>query len=147
MTEKYAPKTKAPSKDNCVYDRLFKPTSTVTRIDTMTLMKSTEQIMSMYKVFPFANSTELPAYASVLRYSREAKEFSTYQLKDYSNSVKCVILSLFCCLPYDPAEGSYGTEHIGDVSPNLKEFFYLENQPFDTTKAKSRWSGAKSLQT
>ncbi|KAI5134257.1 hypothetical protein NEAUS06_1006 [Nematocida ausubeli] len=105
-------------------------------MDCMALMKKTQEIMSMYKVFPFANSTELPAYASVPYYTRKNKSFSTYHLKDYNNCVECMILSLFCCLAYDSAEGSYGTEHIGDVSPNLKEFFSLENQPFDTTKAK-----------
>ncbi|EHY65508.1 hypothetical protein NERG_01115 [Nematocida ausubeli] len=105
-------------------------------MDCMSLMKKTQEIMSMYKVFPFLGSTEMPVYRSVPRYSREAKEFSTYQLKDYSNCVECMILSLFCYLAYDSAEENYRTEHMGDVSPNLKEFFSLENQPFDTTKAK-----------
>ncbi|KAI5159285.1 hypothetical protein NEAUS03_0170 [Nematocida ausubeli] len=136
MTEKYAPKTEAPSKDDSVYDRLFKPAGTEEAMDCIALIKKTQEIMSMYKVFPFLDSTELPSYTSVPRYNREAKEFSTNRLEDYSNCVECMILSLFCCLAYDPAEGNYGTEHMGNVSEDLEEFFTpKENQPFDTTKA------------
>ncbi|KAI5159292.1 hypothetical protein NEAUS03_0177 [Nematocida ausubeli] len=133
MTEKYAPKTEALSKDDCVYDRLFRPAGIVTDADCIALAKETEQIKSMYKVFPFLDSTELPAYRSVSRYNQKA--FSTNRLEDYSNCVECVILSLFCCLAYDPAKGIYRTDHMGNVSEELKEFFSLENQPFDTTKA------------
>ncbi|KAI5161585.1 hypothetical protein NEAUS03_1676, partial [Nematocida ausubeli] len=44
MTEKYAPKTETPSKDDCVYDRLFKSAITVEGTDCMALMKSAQEI-------------------------------------------------------------------------------------------------------
>ncbi|KAI5160886.1 hypothetical protein NEAUS03_1379 [Nematocida ausubeli] len=143
MTEKYAPKTEAPSKGDCVYDRLFKPASTATGTDCMALMKKTQEIVNMYRAFPFLDSTELPAYTSVPRYNREAKEFSTNSLENYSNCVDCMILSLFCCLAYDPVEKKYRTDHMGNVSDELKEFFAPEeNKSFDTTKAEFQkdWS-------
>ncbi|KAI5164921.1 hypothetical protein NEAUS03_2541, partial [Nematocida ausubeli] len=52
MTEKYAPKTEAPSKDDSVYDRLFKPAGTVTETDCTALMKKTQEIINMHKGFP-----------------------------------------------------------------------------------------------
>ncbi|KAI5137673.1 hypothetical protein NEAUS06_2313 [Nematocida ausubeli] len=135
MLEKYAPKTEAPSKDDSVYDRLFKPSSTATGTDCMALMKKTQEILNMYKSFPFEDSTQIPSYTSVPWRDPTTKEFSTDYLKNYSNCVECMILSLFCCLSYDPAEGIYQTDHMGDVSKELKEFFSPESQPFDTTKA------------
>ncbi|EHY65606.1 hypothetical protein NERG_01213 [Nematocida ausubeli] len=135
MLEKYAPKTEAPSKDDSVYDRLFKPSSTATGTDCMALMKSTQEIINMYKSFPFADSTQLPSYTSVPWRDPTTKEFSTDYLKDYSNCVECMILSLFCCLAYDPVEKIYRTDHMGNVSKELEEFFASESQPFDTTKA------------
>ncbi|KFG25226.1 uncharacterized protein NESG_01995 [Nematocida ausubeli] len=135
MTEKYVPKTKILSRSGYLYDRLFKPTGAEEGTDCMALMKDIEQIKSMYKVFPFLDSTEIPAYRSIPLYNRKTKLFSDNRLEDYSNCVECVILSLFCCLAYDPAERIYRTDHMGDVSEELKEFFSLENQPVDTTKA------------
>ncbi|EHY64324.1 hypothetical protein NERG_02630, partial [Nematocida ausubeli] len=135
MTEKYAPKTETPSKGDCVYDRLFKPTSTEANIDCMALMKKAQEILNTKPVFPFADSTQLPRYTSVPRYSRKTNTFSTNHSKDYSNCVECMILSLFCCLAYDPSDFTYKTDHMGNVSESLEEFFSPENQPFDTTKA------------
>ncbi|EHY64347.1 hypothetical protein NERG_02614 [Nematocida ausubeli] len=142
MTEKYAPKTEAPSKGDCVYDRLFKPAGTAANIDCMALMKKAQEILNTKPVFPFADSTQLPSYTSVPRYSRKTNTFSTNHSKDYSNCVECMILSLFCCLAYDPAEGIYKTDHMGNVSKELKEFFAPEeNKSFDTTKVEFqiRW--------
>ncbi|EHY64248.1 hypothetical protein NERG_02706, partial [Nematocida ausubeli] len=142
MTEKYAPKTETPSKGDCVYDRLFNPTSTETGTDFMALMKKAQEILNTKPVFPFADSTQLPRYTSVPRYSRKTNTFSTNHSKDYSNCVECMILSLFCCLAYDPAEGIYRTDHMGNASESLKEFFAPEeNKSFDTTKAEFqiRW--------
>ncbi|KAI5133769.1 hypothetical protein NEAUS06_0741 [Nematocida ausubeli] len=136
MTEKYAPKTEAPSKDDSVYDRLFMPAGTVTGTDCAALMKKTQETLNAYRVFPFADSTQVPAYRSLPLYNRKDKLFSTDRLKDYSNCVDCMILSLFCCLAYDPAKGIYRTDHMGNISEELEEFFAPENQPFDTTKAK-----------
>ncbi|EHY65444.1 hypothetical protein NERG_01890 [Nematocida ausubeli] len=135
MTEKYAPKTEAPSKDDSVYDRLFKPAGTEVGIDCMALMKQTQEILNTYRVFPFINSTQIPIYKSVPRYNRKLGMFSTNQLENYSNCVECMILSLFCCLAYDPSDFTYKTDHMGNVSKELKEFFSLGNQSFDTTKA------------
>ncbi|KAI5162092.1 hypothetical protein NEAUS03_1908 [Nematocida ausubeli] len=136
MTEKYAPKTEAPSKGECVYDRLFKPDSTVTGTEYMTLMKKAQEILNTYRVFPFADSTQIPSYTSVPRYSRKAKLFSTNHLQDYSNCVECMIFSLFCCLAYDPNDFTYKTNHMGNVSEELEEFFSPEeNKSFDTKKA------------
>ncbi|KAI5159440.1 hypothetical protein NEAUS03_0299 [Nematocida ausubeli] len=136
MTEKYAPNTEAPSKDDCVYDRLFKPAGTAEGTDCTALMKKTQEIVNMYKVFPFANSTQVPVYKSVPCYNGKTKLFSTDCLQKYSNCVECMILSLFCCLAYDPAEKIYRTDHMGTVSEELKKFFTpKENQIFDTTKA------------
>ncbi|KFG26509.1 uncharacterized protein NESG_00657 [Nematocida ausubeli] len=134
MTQKYAPKTEAPSKNGCVYDRLFKPSGTAVGIECMALMKESQDILNTYRVFPFLNSTEVPAYKSVPKYNREAKVFSTNRLEDYSNCVESMILSLFCCLTYDPSDITYRTDHMGHVSEELEEFFSLDNQPFDTTK-------------
>ncbi|KAI5162276.1 hypothetical protein NEAUS03_1970 [Nematocida ausubeli] len=139
MVEKYAPKTETPSKDDSVYDRLFSLSSKaiehIEAAGSMALMKSTQDILNTYQVFPFTNSTQLPSYTSVPIRNPITKEFSTDQLEDYSNCVECMILSLFCCLAYDPSELTYKTDHMGDVSKELKEFFAPENQPFDTTKA------------
>ncbi|KAI5133499.1 hypothetical protein NEAUS06_0587 [Nematocida ausubeli] len=135
MMEKYAPKTEAPSKNDSVYDRLFKPAGTKEGTECIALMKKTQEVLNTYRVFPFANSTELPAYTSVPRYNREAKEFSTNRLENYSNCVECVILSLFCCLTYDSSDYKCKTDHMGDVSSSLEEFFApKENKSFDTTK-------------
>ncbi|EHY65299.1 hypothetical protein NERG_01745 [Nematocida ausubeli] len=141
MTEKYAPKTEAPSKDDSVYDRLFKPAGTAANIDCMALMKKTQDILNTYQVFPFTDSTQIPSYTSVPWRDPTTKEFSTNRLQNYSNCVECMILSLFCCLAYDPSDFTYKTDHMGNVSESLKEFFSLENQPFDTTKAELqiRW--------
>ncbi|KAI5161720.1 hypothetical protein NEAUS04_0679 [Nematocida ausubeli] len=135
MTKKYAPKTETPSKGDCVYDRLFKPSSTATGTDCMALMKKTQEILNTNPVFPFANSAQIPRYTSVPRYNRKTNTFSTDHLKNYSNCVECMILSLFCCLAYDPAGKIYRTDHMGNVSKELEEFFSPESQPFDTTKA------------
>ncbi|KAI5141356.1 hypothetical protein NEAUS05_2741, partial [Nematocida ausubeli] len=136
MTEKYAPKTEAPSKNDSVYDRLFKPAGTEAGSDCMALMKKTQKILNTYGVFPFADSTQIPRYTSVPWRDPTTKEFSTNHLKDYSNCVECMILSLFCCLAYDPAEKIYRTDHMGNVSKELKEFFASEeNKSFDTKKA------------
>ncbi|KAI5160719.1 hypothetical protein NEAUS03_1310 [Nematocida ausubeli] len=135
MTEKYAPKTEAPSKDGSAYDRLFKPSSTATGTECMPLMKKTQEIINMYKGFPFADSTQVPSYTSVPWRDPKDKAFSTDHLKNYSNCVECMILSLFCCLAYDPSDFTYKTDHMGDVSESLKEFFAPEeNKSFDTTK-------------
>ncbi|KAI5133719.1 hypothetical protein NEAUS07_0550 [Nematocida ausubeli] len=134
MTEKYAPKTEAQSKNDSVYGRLFKPARTITGTDCIALMKKTQEILSMHQTFPFTNSKQLPAYKSIHYYNRETNAFSTKYLETYSNCVECVILSLFCCLAYDPVEGIYETDHMGNVSPSLKEFFSPKNQPFDMTK-------------
>ncbi|KFG26662.1 uncharacterized protein NESG_00813 [Nematocida ausubeli] len=137
MTEKYASKTEAPSKDDCVYDRLFKPDGTEAGSDCIALMREVENVMNMHKAFPFADSTQMPAYVSVPLYNRKDKLFSTDSLKDYSNCVDCMILSLFCCLAYDPNDFTYKTDHMGNVSEELEEFFAPdENKSFDTTKAK-----------
>ncbi|KAI5163323.1 hypothetical protein NEAUS03_2298, partial [Nematocida ausubeli] len=128
------PKTEAPSNNDCVYDRLFKPSETEVEIDTMALMKESQDILNIYRVFPFANSTEIPAYKSVPRYNRKDKIFSGKRLEDYSNCVESMILSLFCCLTYDPSDFTYRTNHMGNISEELEKFFSLENQPFDTTK-------------
>ncbi|KAI5159439.1 hypothetical protein NEAUS03_0298 [Nematocida ausubeli] len=135
MTEKYAPKTEAPSKDDSVYDRLFKPASNSTDTNFIALMKKTQEILNEYRVFPFADSTQVPAYKSLPRYNRKTKLFSTNYLEDYSNCVECMILSLFCCLAYDLSDFKYKTNHMGSVSKELEEFFSPENQPFDTTKS------------
>ncbi|KAI5160523.1 hypothetical protein NEAUS03_1171 [Nematocida ausubeli] len=135
MTEKYAPKTETPSKNDSVYDRLFKPTSTETGTDCMALMKETQDILNTYRVFPFINNTQLPAYKSVPQYNRKNKTFSSDRLEDYSNCVECMILSVFCCLAYDPSDFTYKTDHMGSVSEELEEFFAPEeNKSFDTTK-------------
>ncbi|KAI5138932.1 hypothetical protein NEAUS06_2570, partial [Nematocida ausubeli] len=137
MTEKYAPKTETPSKNDCVYDRLFKPAETEVGIDCISLMKSTQEILNAYRVFPFADSTQIPTYISVPLYNRKDKLFSNNQVENYSNCVDCMILSLFCCLAYDPEKGIYRTDHMGNVSEELEEFFSPEeNKSFDTTKAK-----------
>ncbi|KAI5159851.1 hypothetical protein NEAUS03_0646 [Nematocida ausubeli] len=136
MTEKYASKTKAPSKTDSVYDRLFKPAGSKSETDCMGLMKDTQEILNMHKIFPFANNPELPAYKSIPRYNRKTGIFSTDHVKNYSNCVECMILSLFCCLAYDPNDFTYKTDHMGNVSEELKEFFTPEeNKSFDTTKA------------
>ncbi|KAI5160524.1 hypothetical protein NEAUS03_1172 [Nematocida ausubeli] len=140
MMEKYAPKTETPSKGDSVYDRLFKPASTETGTDCMALMKETQEILNRYRVFPFADSTLLPVYISVPRYNRKDKTFSSDRLEDYSNCVECMILSLFCCLAYDPNDFTYKTGHMGPVSEELKEFFAPEDKEkkkksFDTKKA------------
>ncbi|KAI5136073.1 hypothetical protein NEAUS05_1597, partial [Nematocida ausubeli] len=135
MMEKYAPKTETPSKGDSVYDRLFKPAGTEAEVDCMALMKKTQEILNTYRVFPFIDSTQIPAYTSVPRYNRKLGIFSANHLEDYSNCVESMILSLFCCLAYDPSDFTYKTDHMGSVSPSLKEFFSPENQPFDTTKA------------
>ncbi|KAI5164967.1 hypothetical protein NEAUS04_2404, partial [Nematocida ausubeli] len=116
MTEKYAPKTEAPSKGDCVYDRLFKPAGTATGTDCMALMKRTHEIVNMYRDFPFLDSTELPSYTYVPWRDPMTKQFSTDPLEDYSNGVERMILSLFCCLAYDPEEKNYRTDHMGNVS-------------------------------
>ncbi|KAI5150064.1 hypothetical protein NEAUS05_2016 [Nematocida ausubeli] len=137
MTEKYAPKTETPSKDDFVYDRLFKSAGTEAGSDCIALVREVEHIMNMQKAFPFTDSTQIPAYISVPMYSRKTNSFSTNYLQDYSNCVECMILSLFCCMAYDPVEGIYRTDHMGDVSSSLEEFFApKENKSFDTTKAK-----------
>ncbi|KAI5137679.1 hypothetical protein NEAUS05_2038 [Nematocida ausubeli] len=141
MTEKYAPKTEAPSKDDSVYDRLFTPASTATETQCMALMKDTQETINMNKVFPFIDSTQIPAYTSIPWYNRETTSFSTNHLEDYSNCVECMFLSFFCCLAYDPAEEMYRTDHMGDVSDELEEFFSPENQPLDIkkTKVQRKW--------
>ncbi|KAI5161976.1 hypothetical protein NEAUS04_0814 [Nematocida ausubeli] len=142
MTEKYAPHTESPSKGGCVYDRLFKPTSTETDTVSMVLMKETQEILNKYRVFPFIDSTQIPAYTSVPMRDPKTKAFSTENLEKYSNCVECMILSLFCCLAYDPSDFTYKTDHMGNVSESLKEFFAPEeNKSFDTTKAEFqiRW--------
>ncbi|EHY64270.1 hypothetical protein NERG_02682, partial [Nematocida ausubeli] len=142
MTEKYAPKTEAPSKGDCVYDRLFNPTSKETGTRLMALMKKTHEIINMDRAFPFTDSTQVPSYTSVPWRDPKTKAFSTNHSKDYSNCVECMILSLFCCLAYDPSDFKYKTDHMGNVSEELKEFFAPgENKSFDTTKAEFqiRW--------
>ncbi|KAI5162178.1 hypothetical protein NEAUS04_0921 [Nematocida ausubeli] len=134
MAMNYALDTEAPNKDDSAYDRLFKPSSTAIGKDCLGLMKESQDILNTYQVFPFANSTQVPAYTSVPSYNRETKKFSTSRLEDYSNCVDCAILSLFCCLTYDPSDFKYKTDHIGDITDELEEFFSLKNQPFDTTK-------------
>ncbi|KAI5159198.1 hypothetical protein NEAUS03_0111 [Nematocida ausubeli] len=146
MTEKYTPKTEAPSKDDSVYDRMFSPAGiaieNIEGTGSMALMKDTQEILNKYRGFPFTDSTQLPSYTSVPWRDPTNKVFSTDRLKDYSNCVECMILSLFCCLAYDPNDFTYKTGHMGDVSPSLKEFFSPENQPFDTKKVEfqKRWS-------
>ncbi|KAI5137086.1 hypothetical protein NEAUS06_2096, partial [Nematocida ausubeli] len=146
MTEKYASKTEKPNKGDCVYDRLFRPSITaIEHIEGpgyMALMKSTQDILNTYQVFPFTNSTQLPSYTSVPMCDPTTKEFSTDRLEDYSNCVECMILSLFCCLAYDPSDFTYKTDHMGNVSKELKEFFAPEEKKsFDTTNAEFqiRW--------
>ncbi|KAI5148861.1 hypothetical protein NEAUS05_1556 [Nematocida ausubeli] len=134
MTEKYAPKTEAPSKDVSVYDRLFSPASTAVDTDSITLLNKIQEVLNTYRVFPFADSTQLPASTFVPRYTRSTNTFSTDRSEDYSNSIECMILFLFCCLTYDPSYGSYFTYNIENISENLEEFFSMDNQPFDTTK-------------
>ncbi|KAI5162996.1 hypothetical protein NEAUS03_2169 [Nematocida ausubeli] len=146
MTEKYAPKTEAPSKGDSVYDRLFNPASKETGTDYMALMKETHEIMNGNLNFPFTDSTQLPRYTSVPWRDPTTKKFSTNRLQSYSNCVESMILSLFCCLAYDPSDSTYKTDHMGNVSEELKEFFAPgekeEEKSFDTTKAEFqiRWS-------
>ncbi|KAI5162278.1 hypothetical protein NEAUS03_1972 [Nematocida ausubeli] len=134
MVEKYAPKTETPSKDGSVYDRLFSPASTTVDTDSITLLNRIQEVLNTYRVFPFTDSTQLPAYSFVPRYTRKTNTFSNDRSEDYSNSIECMILSLFCCLTYDPSYGSYFTYNLENVSETLEEFFSMDNQPFDTTK-------------
>ncbi|KAI5160563.1 hypothetical protein NEAUS03_1211, partial [Nematocida ausubeli] len=134
ITEKYASKTEATIKGDSIYDRLFKPTIAEAEIDCAALMKDTQEILNTYRAFPFADNTQLPAYTSVPFYNRELVSFSSNYLESYSNCVECSILSLFCCLTYDPSDFLHKTDHMRNASEELKDFFSTDKQPFYTTK-------------
>ncbi|KAI5146384.1 hypothetical protein NEPAR07_2341 [Nematocida parisii] len=80
--------------------------------------------------FPFSGSIDIPGYRAILSYNRKKDSFNVG--KGYSNCVEAGLLGLFCCLAYDAETKEYTTEHMGEVSPDLKRFFTIYNKPFET---------------
>ncbi|KAI5167095.1 hypothetical protein NEIRO03_1473 [Nematocida sp. AWRm78] len=81
-------------------------------------------------VFPFTGDVSIPGYRAIPSYNRKEDSFNVGKV--YSNCVEAGLLSLFCCLAYDPETKEYTTEHMGEVSPDLKGFFDMYNKPLET---------------
>ncbi|OAG32776.1 hypothetical protein NEIG_02586 [Nematocida sp. ERTm5] len=81
-------------------------------------------------VFPFSGNTDIPSYRSIPSYNRKKNDISYKET--YSNCVETGLLGLFCCLAYDAETKEYTTEHMGEISPDLKKFFTTYNKPFET---------------
>ncbi|KAI5166433.1 hypothetical protein NEIRO03_0851 [Nematocida sp. AWRm78] len=81
-------------------------------------------------IFPFSGSINIPSYRSISSYNRKKNEINYKET--YSNCVEAGLLGLFCCLAYDAETKEYSTEHMGEVSPDLKMFFTIYNKPFET---------------
>ncbi|KAI5168077.1 hypothetical protein NEIRO03_2394 [Nematocida sp. AWRm78] len=95
---------------------------------------------SLERVFPFSSNMHVPIYRCVPSYNR--KENKIDYAKMYSNCVETGLFGLFCCLAYDPETKEYTTEHMGNVSSDLKRFFAMHNKPFetDTYEMHREWS-------
>ncbi|KAI5183761.1 hypothetical protein NEIRO03_1335 [Nematocida sp. AWRm78] len=90
-------------------------------------------------VFPFSGDIDVPCYQCVPVYNRKMDVFINKDI--YGNCAEAGLLSLFCCFAYDPATKEYTTEHMGEVSPDLKRFFAKYNKPFELTYAMyNEWS-------
>ncbi|EIJ88086.1 hypothetical protein NEQG_01530 [Nematocida parisii ERTm3] len=97
------------------------------RIDILTTIYKESPLLN---VFPFAGDVSIPGYRAILSYNRKKDSFNVG--KGYSNCVEAGLLGLFCCLAYDAETKEYTTEHMGEVSPDLKRFFTIYNKPFET---------------
>ncbi|KAI5183908.1 hypothetical protein NEIRO03_1383 [Nematocida sp. AWRm78] len=95
---------------------------------------------SLANIFPFVDGVSAPDYRSVPSYNRKEDSFNSRNI--YSNCVESGLLSLFCCLAYDPKTKEYNIDHMGDVSSGLKRFFDKYNKPFetDTYEIHNDWS-------
>ncbi|KAI5167094.1 hypothetical protein NEIRO03_1472 [Nematocida sp. AWRm78] len=81
-------------------------------------------------VFPFSGNISIPSYRSISSYNRKKNEINYRET--YSSCVEAGLLGLFCCLAYDAETKEYSTEHMGEVSPDLKMFFTIYNKPFES---------------
>ncbi|KAI5166430.1 hypothetical protein NEIRO03_0848 [Nematocida sp. AWRm78] len=81
-------------------------------------------------VFPFSGNISIPSYRSIPSYNRKRNEINYRET--YSNCVETGLLGLFYCLAYDAETKKYSTEHMGEVSPDLKKFFTTYNKPFES---------------
>ncbi|KAI5167232.1 hypothetical protein NEIRO03_1736 [Nematocida sp. AWRm78] len=81
-------------------------------------------------IFPFMAKHTLPRYQCVPSYNRKENSFNSVELRN--NYVETALLRFFFYLAYDPEKEEYTTEHMGEVSPDLKRFFTKYNKPSDT---------------
>ncbi|KAI5129203.1 hypothetical protein NEPAR04_2209 [Nematocida parisii] len=80
--------------------------------------------------FSFMGIHDFPLYKCVPSYNRKENSFNNSIL--YSNHAEVELLFLFFYLAYDPVKKEYTTEHMGNVSPDLKRFFTKYKKPSDT---------------
>ncbi|OAG33661.1 hypothetical protein NEIG_02069 [Nematocida sp. ERTm5] len=80
--------------------------------------------------FPFMAIHNFALYQSVPCYNRKEKSFNSSIL--YNNYSEVELLYLFFYLAYDPEKKEYTTQHMGNVSPDLKRFFTKYKKPSDT---------------
>ncbi|OAG32422.1 hypothetical protein NEIG_01345 [Nematocida sp. ERTm5] len=126
-----------------IIDKCFVKSSDANTIKTkhrINILTTIYKESPLLNVFPFTDDVSIPGYRAIPSYNRKEDSFNVGKV--YSNCVEAGLLSLFCCLAYDPETREYTTEHMGNVSPDLKGFFDMYNKPLetDTYEMHREWS-------
>ncbi|KAI5163287.1 hypothetical protein NEAUS04_1472 [Nematocida ausubeli] len=123
---------KLANKAQKVFNSCFMPEeSCPDKMEYLDMLQDIQKAVSIAKVFPFSDASQLPSYIIIPVYRRKEKKFCTQ--KKFSNCVETCLLSLFCCLAYDISKDEYTTEHIESASDHLKRFFSTNYKPFEST--------------
>ncbi|KAI5186966.1 hypothetical protein NEIRO03_2431 [Nematocida sp. AWRm78] len=87
-----------------------------------------------YKISPFSDSSQLPAYTQVKSYDRKNEKEIDDIARKYSNCVEVGILGIVCCLLYDLNNRIYTTDHLSDKKETepLKKFFKDYPNPMES---------------
>ncbi|KAI5167529.1 hypothetical protein NEIRO02_2037 [Nematocida sp. AWRm79] len=94
---------------------------------------------------PFKHIDYRFTYTRVQKPNPNADE-SQIEVKEdakYLNTVEFALLTLFCCIMYDPFQNKYTTEHLPKTfSSDVKEFFETHNDPNEliTQEMQQEWS-------
>ncbi|KAI5163547.1 hypothetical protein NEAUS03_2339, partial [Nematocida ausubeli] len=77
------------------------------------------------QLLPFADSSQLPSKTKV-----EANVQGTAQSEEWliSSDIESVLLTLLCCIAYDPKKNTYNVDHLPSMSKEVKNLFGIPSK-------------------
>ncbi|KAI5165352.1 hypothetical protein NEIRO03_0310 [Nematocida sp. AWRm78] len=126
-----------------VFNRCFVPANqleeSLTYIDNVKKVKSLED---MRKSTPFLNCVQVFTFSRIPMQNPPGSNELAHGIEYFANCVESSILSLVCCLMYDPILGEYTTNHIPNAIPKLHSFFMKYKIPteFISLEMHQKWN-------